>query len=167
MRLARLVLLTLAVFLFIAVAFCCSAYAVTSDEAQVKIAEADGSIRQAFLVVSDAAGAGANVSSLTFRLNAAGGLLAQATIAYRTGDYGNAAVFADQSISSLDGIVQDAGDLRAVAESDRLSQLGWTASFSSVGLSLLFVVGLFGWRFVRNRYFGSVLELKPEEAGGS
>ena len=167
MRLVRLVFFALVAFLLVVMAIRCSVYAYSGDEAAARIAQADDSVRQAFVAVSDAAGAGANVSGLVSRLNGAGGLLVQANTAYRVGDYENATVFAGECISSVDGVVQEASDLKATAESDRLSQLGWGASFSSVGLSLLFVVGLFGWRFVRNRYFGSVLELKPEEAGGS
>lgn len=166
-KLVKLVFVALAVFLFVASVVRCSVYAYTGDEAYARIAEADGSLRQAFAAVADAAGAGANVSGLTFELDAAGGLLAQANASYRVGDFGNATLFAEQSIGSLVGVVQEAGNLKAAADSDRLSQLGWTASFSSVGLSLLFVLGLFGWRFLRNRYFEGVLEMKPEEAGGS
>lgn len=163
----RLVFLALVVFLVVVVAVRCSVFAYDGDEAAARIAQADDSVRQAFVAVSDAAGAGANVSGLVSRLNVAGGLLAQAGYAYGVGDYGNATVFAGQCVSSVDGVVQEAGVLRAAADSDRLSQLGLTASFSSVGLSLLFVLGLFGWRFVRNRYFESALGLKPEEAGGN
>ena len=166
-RLAKLVLPALAVLLFMALTLRCSVYAYTMDEASVKIAEADNSVRQAFAAVSDAANAGANVSILAFRLDEAGRLLAEASTAYRIGDYGNATLFAEQSLGSLDGIVQEAGSFKATAESERLGQLGWTASFSSVSLSLLFVAGLFGWRFVRKRYFESALKMKPEEADGN
>src|SRR4030066_84565 len=100
----KLAVSVIIVFLALASTFSYSAHAYTSDEATSKIAEADSKVKQAFDAVSDAAEAGANVSSLALRLNEAGGL---------------------------------------------------------------FVVSLFGWRFVKNRYFKSVLEMKPEGAAGN
>ena len=159
-----------AIIVFLALAstfFSCSVRAYTSDEATSKIAEADSKVKQAFAAVSDATEAGANVSSLALRLNEAGGLLAKANVVFRSGDYDNATLLAEQSISLVDGVVQEAGNFKTMAESERLSRLGWAALLASVSLSLLFVVSLFGWRFVKNRYFKGVLEMKPEEVAGN
>lgn len=141
---------------------CCSAYAYISDEASSKIAEADAAIRQAFVAVSDADKAGANVSSLAFTLNEAGGLLADANTAFRIGDYGNASSLAEQSISLVNGLVQEAGSFKTMAESEKLSSLIWTTALASIGLSMLFVASLFGWRLIKSRRFKNVLEMKPE-----
>ncbi len=159
-----------AIIVFLALAstfFSYPAHAYTSDEANSKIAEADSKVKQAFDAVSDATEAGANVSSLALRLNEAGGLLAKANVAFRIGDHDNATLLAEQSIGLVDGVVQEAGNFKAMAEAERLSRLGWAALLASVGLSLLFVVSLFGWRFVKNRYFKGVLEMKPEEVAGN
>ena len=163
----KLAVSVIIVFLALASTFSYSAHAYTSDEATSKIAEADSKILQAFSAVTDATEAGANVSSLALRLNEAGELWAEANVVFRIGDYDNATLLAEQSISLVDGVVQEAGSFKTMAESERLSRLGWAALLASVGLSLLFVVSLFGWRFVKNRYFRGVLEMKPEEVAGN
>ena len=165
--LARVVFSVSAVLLRVGSVVRCPVYGYSGDEAYRKIVEAEGSLRQVFGAVADAAGAGANVSSLTLKLDEAGGLLARANVSYRVGDYEKATLLAEQSIGSIVGVVQEANSLKAAAESNRLSHLYWTASFSSVGLSLLSVLGLFGWRFLKNRCIKSVLEMKPEEVAGN
>src|SRR4030043_464957 len=160
----KLTVSAIIVFLALASTFNYSAHAYTSDEATLKIAEADSKVKQAFDAVSNATEAGANVSSLALRLNEAGELLAKANVVFRVGDYDNATLLAEQSIGLVDGVVQEAGSFKAVAESERLSRLGWSALLASVGLRVLFVVSLFGWRFVKNRYFKRVLEMKAEGA---
>src|SRR4030043_1642739 len=163
----KLTVSAIIVFLALALTFSYSAHAYTSDEATSKIAEADSKILQAFSAVTDATEAGANVSSLALRLNEAGGLLAKANVVFRSGDYDNATLLAEQSISLVDGVVQEAGSFKTMAESERLSRLGWAALLASVGLSLLFVVSLIGWRFVTIRCFRGVLLRKPEEVAGN
>lgn len=126
------------------------------------IANIEGEVAAAHLAVASAERVGANVSLLRIRLNDAGELLAKANVAFRVGDYENSSLLADKCTSLVDGIGEAARNLKLEAESEKLSQLFWTASYSIVGLSSLAVAGLFGWRFLKRRYVKRVLEMKPE-----
>jgi len=132
-----------------------------------KVDEARTAISQAFVAVSAAEKAGANVTSLVAGLNEAGGFLAQADVALREGMIGNATSLAERCVSLIDGVVDEAGNLKGQAESERLSRLMWAASLSSVALAVLFVASLFCWRFLKGRYAERVLDMKPEEVSES
>lgn len=135
----------------------------SSDQASSLIAEADGSIRTAFVAVAEAEQAGANVSSLVMRLNEIGPVLTEANVAFRTGDYDNASLLAGRCVSLVDGVASEAQYLKNSAESARRNQLMLVTSASSVGLCVLFVVGLFGWKFLKWRFVKHALGMKPEE----
>jgi hypothetical protein len=138
-------------------------FAYGSDDAPLKIAQADDAVTQAFIVVAEAQEAGANVSALLVKLNEANAILAEAHAAFRSGDNGTAGQKADQASDAVQGIVGDAEGLKRSAESDSQSRLVWMASLSSVGLSLLFVACLFGWRLFKRRYVKQALRMRPEK----
>ena len=95
----------------------------------------------------------------------AGELLAKAYNAYRLGEYDAAYSYAINCSSSISGIVSKATDLKQKAETAYDNGLFYTAAVSSLALSLLFLFSLFGWRFLKNRYFRRVLKMKPELGG--
>ena len=134
-----------------------------SDDVVLRISGAESAVGQAYVAVSEAEGAGANVSGLVAKLNEAGELLARANTAFRAGDSANADSLVGQCLVSVDGIVVDAKALKGQAESAGQSRLFLTVALSSVGLSVLFVVSLFAWRFLKWRYIKRVLGMKPEE----
>ena len=141
----------------------CQPFVYGADDAPSKIAQADNAVAQAFVAVAEAQEAGANVSALLARLNEADTVLAEAHTAFRSGDNGTAGLKADQALIAVQGVAGEAEGLKSNAESDSQGRLVWTASLSSVGLSLLFVACLFGWRFFRRRYVKQALEMKPEK----
>jgi len=126
------------------------------------IVDAEGEVAEAHLAVASAEHAGGNVSLLRIKLGDAGGLLAEANVAFRVGNYENATILAEECTNLVDGIFETASSLKLEADSEKLSRLFLTASYSSVGLGLLFVAGLFGWRFLKRRYVKRVLRMKPE-----
>ncbi|MBS7633146.1 hypothetical protein KEJ15_05965, partial [Candidatus Bathyarchaeota archaeon] len=76
------------------------------------------------------------------------------------------AYFHAQNCSSIiANTASEASILKTEAQQNRDARLFSTAALSSAGLSLLFVFGLFGWRFVKHRYLKKVLEMKPELEG--
>jgi len=92
----------------------------------------------------------------------AGELLAKAYNAYRLGEYDAAYSYASNCSSSISEIVSNATDLKQKAETAYDNRLFYTAAVSILALSLLFVLSLFGWRFLKEQYLKRVLGMKPE-----
>jgi hypothetical protein len=138
------------------------------DEAETRnvIIQGEKDLVLAYGAVVEAECAGANVSFLVDKLGYAGELLAEANNAFRIGDYENAFLCAKNCSNVVAGVVGEAATLKVEAEAMYRERLFWTAVFSSAGLSVVFVLGLFVWRFLRDRYLKRILELKPEVGGG-
>jgi len=134
------------------------------DEAVVRVGEADAALRGAFVAVVGAEGAGANVSGLLVRLNVAGGLLSSAVVAFQDGNYTLAVERAGDCVGLADGVLGDAGLLKA----DAVAHAGgwWvTVSFSAVGSVVFVGVLLLVWRLFRRFYGERFLKSRPEVAG--
>ena len=165
-RLARLMLICLLGLLVLTV-FLAGGYAVqdfSRDEASAQIDAADGSLRRAFGAVSEAEGAGVNVSSLLLRLNEAGSLFSSAEVAFQNGNYSLVVEKASVCAGVADGVFGDAGVLKGEALE---AAAGWwrLVVFSVVGACVFVGVLAVVWVFVRRRYAGRVLGLKPEVTG--
>jgi len=150
------------VFIFIFSQFidaCFAADRATTDEALV---DAESDLVSAYVTVGEAEQVGANVSELLVKLKSAGDLLADAYNVYRQGDYDKACSYAMNCSYGVNGIASEATGLKSDAEASYSERLFVTAAVSSVGLSLLFVLSLFGWRFLKKRYLQGILKMKPE-----
>lgn len=149
-------------FLFLVVIqFVPSCSAVLSDDAADAISQAEHDLGSAFSAVSVAESAGANVSVLLTRLNVAGDLLSDAFVAFESGDYENARRLAVESSQGLEGIVVDADRLRVGAGSVNVNDRLLTFFISSIGLVLVVVLGLLGWKFLKKWYFRRIFSSKP------
>jgi hypothetical protein len=137
-------------------------FAVDKAEAEKVLVEAENDLVSAYVVVGEADKAGANVSELLVRLRFAGTLLAQACNTNRTGDYDKAYSFAIDCSESVDGIADEALGLKLEAENACSGRLFMTGAVSTVALSVLFVLSLFGWRFLKKKYVERVLGMKPK-----
>jgi hypothetical protein len=139
-------------------------FAAGSEDAVAAVANADGALRGAFVAVSDAERAGANVSGLMGRLTEAGSALTGARVALENGDYGDAVSRAGVCTSLASGVVGDAGVLKgdAVAVAS-----GWwlTVSLSAVGSAVFVAVLFLVWRWFRRFYEAKLLESRPEVVG--
>jgi len=133
------------------------------EEASVAVADADGALRGAFVAVSDAESAGANVSGLIGRLNDAGVALTGARVALAVGNYSDAVGRAGECRGLADGVVLDAGVLKndAAAQASRW----WVTVLLSVAGSVVFGVVLFlVWRRFKRYYADRLLGCRPEVA---
>jgi hypothetical protein len=118
-------------------------------------------LRGAFVHVSDAEGAGANVSGLMGRLNEAGDALASAKAALEMENYGDAVSRADLCKSLASGVVGDADALKTDALATK-SSWWMTVSFSVAGSAVFVVVLFLAWRWFRRFYAAKLLESRPE-----
>jgi hypothetical protein len=137
------------------------ALAVSPEEASAAVANAEGSLHDAFRMVVDAEAMGANVLALMERLNQVGDALTGAEVALAAADYSEATSKAEVCKILADGVSGDAGVLKsdAVAKAS-----GWwvTVSFSVVGAAAFLAVLFFVWRRLRWGYEEKVFESRPE-----
>ena len=137
------------------------AFAAGSGEAALAVSDADDALRGAFVHVSDAGGAGANVSGFMGRLNEAGDALASARAALEMENYNDAVSRAGVCKGLVSGVVGDADALKTDALATKSSW--WiTMSFSVVGSVVFVVVLFFAWRWVRRFYAAKLLESRLE-----
>lgn len=127
-----------------------------------KIVEADNALKKAFATVLTAENAGANVSGLMVRLNQAGAFLAQAEMAYRNGDSAEATENAEQCLTTLQGVSDEASASMdsALANSQQVFWEGVT--ISTIGAVAFLVVLAFVWRWFSRRHLRKSLRMKPE-----
>lgn len=127
-----------------------------------KIVEADNALKKAFETVLTAENAGANVSGLMVRLNQAGAFLVQAEMAYRNGDSAEATENAEQCLTTLQGVSDEASASMdsALANSQQVFWEGVT--ISTIGAVAFLVVLAFVWRWFSRRYLRKSLRMKPE-----
>lgn len=139
---------------------------VGSGEASSAVEGADSALRQAFLAVLEAERAGVNVSGLLVKLDSAGRFLAEAQICYRNGDFGGAVYNANLSAQSVEGLVEEAEQLKALATTEYRQRSFQTVATSSLAVVVI-VLGFFvGWLLFKQRYFEEVLKMKPEVVKG-
>jgi hypothetical protein len=137
-------------------------FAIDRIDAADSLAKAENDLASAYVATAEAERAGSNISELLVKLESAGALLASAYNFYTVGDYGEAYLYATNCSDRVDGIVSEAAGLKLEAEDAYRENLFVMATLSSAGLSMLFVLSLFAWRFLKNRYVKRVLEMKPE-----
>ena len=151
-----------AVVLVLCLSNCFSVHGYSQNEASAEVAVANNALTEAFSAVALAEKTQANVTDLTLKLNEAGVELAKADNALRVGDYNNAIVQAQRCVDLVQGVVVEAQSLKTDVEIARRNQLVLTGAFSSIGLVVLLAVGLFGWRYLRNRFVREAMKMKPE-----
>jgi hypothetical protein len=136
--------------------------AASSSEAQDAINVAESKMGLAYKSVLEAEGAGADVSSLLFRLNNSSTLLSMAQMQIRTGNFDEAVSFANQCYDSLNGIETEADNLRYSAVVLGKQRMLVSALGSVFAIGAVLYAGIFGWRFFKSKYCKQVLGMKPE-----
>ena len=137
-------------------------YACGGDEAYSAIHEADNLLQQAFVAVSEAKRSGANISGLLIKLDSAGNFLAEAQICYRNGDFEGAVYSANLSVQSVEGLVEEAEQLKALATAEYRQRSFQTMATSSLAVVAIVLGCAVVWRLFKQRYFEKVLKMKPE-----
>jgi len=163
-------LMILLVFLAVS-AFSASAatevFALTSeDEAELEIQEAEARLSSAFVAVLEAEKNGADVSDLLARLNSGGGFLAEARTCYRNGDFDGAVSNALLSVQSVEGLVEEVEELKALAIAEYGERSFLTMTGSGVAVVVIVLGSVVVWLLFKRRYLAKVLEMKPEVVEG-
>jgi hypothetical protein len=132
------------------------------SDAQLKVEDADKELRNAFSAVLEAEGAGANVSDLLFKLNAACGLLSEASKALSMGDADEAVGKAEECMSIAKEVRDEAFIQKQSALADSQKALWTNLALSSIG-SLVFLVAIFFvWQRFKRSYVKRLMKMKPE-----
>jgi hypothetical protein len=135
------------------------------DEALSSVfADADSALQQAFVAVSQAEAAGANVSGLLVELDAAGQNLSLAEFVYAENYPSEAVNMADECTALANAVVHEAANLKSEAVLNARTAL-WQATAFSVVSAFVFVIGLvLIWVLFRRSYSGRLLRARPEVA---
>ncbi len=106
--------------------------------------------------------AGANISSLTSRLNFAGDLLSRSQLAYSRSDFSGSQALASQCSQSLEGFVAEANALGNAA-TQKANFDFWVYFVGSIaGALAVILAGYMVWRVVKKRY--STIEVEATES---
>lgn len=128
------------------------------QEAENKVSEAENKILDCYQAAFEAEKAGANISELLTTINEAGRLLSIAKLSYEYGDYDSAVELANQTLTILDGFIDEANALNKNAKQSGF--FDFTVNFvgSAVGAVAIFVGGYAGWILLKRREKGVKFE---------
>jgi hypothetical protein len=136
-------------------------FAVDGSEASGAIDQAERDLNTAYIEVAEADSAGADVSVLLNELNVAWVYLSGANAAFNAGDFENAVMLAANCSDAVRGIASEAVNLTSYAEGAHFTAVLSAIFVSIFGVVFVVVFGLFGWRFLRRKYFREFLDKRP------
>ncbi len=146
----RLKMCAPAVVLFFVAASLFASPVFAQNSAKEAITSAQNSLKSCYEAVEQAQDAGANVDSLVSTLNYAADSLSKAQLAYSSNDYSLALTYANQSQSSLNGVVSEASTLHDNAVNTNNQNLLITALSIIVSVAIL-NVGVGAWEILNKR----------------
>lgn len=154
------------VFILIFSWFAHACFAVEKADAEEALIDAENILSSAYVAVLEVEKSGANVSGLLMKLDSGGNFLAEAQTCYRNGDFDGAVYYADLSVRNVTGLVEEAGQLKALAISGYNERFFQTMAASGVAVVVIVLGSVVGWLIFKQRYFEKVLKMKPEVVKG-
>ena len=139
-----------------------SVSAASRDDSQTAIKIAESRLSLVYKTVLEAEKAGANVSSLLYKLNNGSAMLSEAYMQYQIGNFSEAVNFANQSSNYLNGIESEANNLRDNTVMERNQRILTSTVVSALAVGAVLFAGVFGWRFFKDKYYKRSLKMKPE-----
>jgi len=158
----RTLFVSLVLFAFSSLAMTGVCAAFSESEAELRIGEAEMAVSSAYVAVLEAERSGANVSVLLIKLTYSGSFLAEAQMCYRNGDFGSVVYYADLSVQSVGGLVEEAEQLKALSIDEFKERSFQTVVASSLVVVVIVLGRVYGWRCFKRRSFEKVLMMKPE-----
>lgn len=154
------------VFILIFSWFARACFAVEKADAEEALIDAENILSSVYVAVLEVEKSGGNVSGLLMKLDSGGNFLAEAQVCYRNGDFDGAVYYADLSVRNVTGLVEEAGQLKALAISGYNERLFQTMAASGVAVVVIVLGSVVGWLIFKQRYFEKVLKMKPEVVKG-
>jgi len=165
-RALRILLVSLVLLAFSTLAVTGVFAVVGEGEAESEIQEALTALSSGYVAVLEAEKSGADVSGLLAELTSGGNFLGEAQVRYRNGDFGGAVYYADLSVETVEGLVDEAGQLKALALAEHEEMSFVTVADSGVAVVVIVLGSVVGWRLLKRRYLSKVLEMRPEVVEG-
>jgi len=131
------------------------------EVAASSISEAEGWMAKAYEAVLDAERVDADVSGLLVRLNDAAVLLSEARMSFDVGDFEAAAGYVESTSEVGCEIVDEAELLKIEAANARVYSSWIFLAISVVGVSVVVVASVVGYRFFKRYYYGRLVKMKP------
>jgi hypothetical protein len=159
-RVARVVL---ALFLLVVLSFQVPIVVsgISVDDAAKSVQAAQEAVSSAFVVVSDAERAGANVSGPLEELNGAVDLLSRAEIQLKVGDASGAVEAANNSFSIAEEVAAQASSLKASTLANHESSLMSSLIIFPAGIVLFLSLMVLFWRRFRRHYVRRIKDMRP------
>lgn len=151
------------VFILIFSWFARACFAVEKADAEEALIDAENILSSVYVAVLEVEKSGGNVSGLLMKLDSGGHFLAEAQMCYRNGDFDDAVYYADLSVQSVEGLLEEAEQLKALAMDEYKERSFQTVATSSVAVVATVLGTVVGWLLLKRRYFEKVLKMKPEE----
>jgi len=139
---------------------------VGESEAETEIQKAEAALSSAYVAVLEAEKNGADVSGLLAKLSSGGNFLAEARMRYRNDDFDGAVYYAGLSVESIEGLVGETEQLKALAIAEHKEGFFLTVTGSGVAVIVVVLGSIGAWLLFKRRYFEKVLEMKPEVVEG-
>ena len=158
MRGMRTFLVVLIFFVFLTLGKTGVSLAVSESEAASRIDEAETAMSLAYVKVLEAGEKGADVSALLVKLNSGVGNLSEAQMRFRNGDYEGAVYYADLSVQSVEGLIEEAEQLKVLA-SDQYSEKSFlTVTTSFVAIVVIILGDVICWQIFQTALFRESFE---------
>ena len=154
------------VFILLFSWFMHACFAADKADADEALIDAENVLSSVYVAVLEVEKSGGNVSGLLVKLDSGGRFLAEAQMCYRNGDFDGAVYYADLSVRNVTGLVEEAGQLEALAVSEYNERLFQTMAASVTAVGVIVLGSVVGWRIFKQRYFEKVLKMKPEVVKG-
>lgn len=135
---------------------------VGESEAETEIQKAEAALSSAYVAVLEAEKNGADVYGLLAKLGSGGDFLAEARMRYRNDDFDGAVYYAGLSVESVEGLVGEAEQLKALAIAEYEERFFLTMTVSGVAVIVIVLGSIIAWLLFKRHYFQKVLEMKPE-----
>jgi len=117
---------------------------------------------KAYEAVLDAERVDADVSGLLVRLNDAAALLSEARMSFDVGDFEEAAGYAE-STSEVGCEIVDVAKLLEIEAANARVYSSWIfLAISVVGVSVVVVASVVGYRFFKRYYYDRLVKMKPK-----
>jgi len=137
--------------------------ALSESEAALRIDEAETAVNSAYVKVLEAEEKGADVSALLVKLNSGARNISEAQMRFRNGDFGGAVYYADLSIQSVEGLIEEAEQLKVLAGDQYREKSFQTVTTSFLAVVIVILGDVICWQLFKKRYLQKLLKMKPEE----